>query len=237
MRVAPPLRSRIAKERDLTLLFTDHDMDVVFSIAHTIAVLHQGRMPLPSARRKRFAAKRKRGTARLPRGRKALHFPARSRRHPHGLWQQPGSVRNIARNLVWPVRVSARPQRRRQYDDHAFDHGADAALARSRALQGHRHHLISALPAGAALHFGYVPVYHLLHLVLRHIADAAPRQPVGRRSGDVVPLKRTRPCEGGVRPMIERMVVVLPTPLRPSRQTHSPGLMSSDIPNRTRLLP
>ena len=35
--------------------------------------------------------------------------------------------------------------------------------------------------------------------------------------------------------MIERMVVVLPTPLRPSRQTHSPGLMSSETPNSTRL--
>ena len=38
------LLGRIAKERNLTLLFTEHDMDVVFSIAHTIAVLHQGRI-------------------------------------------------------------------------------------------------------------------------------------------------------------------------------------------------
>ena len=38
------LLDRIAKERELTLLFTEHDMDVVFSIAHTIAVLHQGRI-------------------------------------------------------------------------------------------------------------------------------------------------------------------------------------------------
>jgi branched-chain amino acid transport system ATP-binding protein len=38
------LLDRIAKERDLTLLFTEHDMDVVFSIAHKIAVLHQGRI-------------------------------------------------------------------------------------------------------------------------------------------------------------------------------------------------
>jgi branched-chain amino acid transport system ATP-binding protein len=36
------LLDRIAKERELTLLFTEHDMDVVFSIAHKIAVLHQG---------------------------------------------------------------------------------------------------------------------------------------------------------------------------------------------------
>ena len=38
------LLDRIAKERHLTLLFTEHDMEVVFSIAHKIAVLHQGRI-------------------------------------------------------------------------------------------------------------------------------------------------------------------------------------------------
>jgi branched-chain amino acid transport system ATP-binding protein len=38
------LLQRIATERELTLLFTEHDMDVVFAIAHRIAVLHQGRI-------------------------------------------------------------------------------------------------------------------------------------------------------------------------------------------------
>ncbi len=37
------LLQRIAAERGLTLLFTEHDMDVVFRIAHKIAVLYQGR--------------------------------------------------------------------------------------------------------------------------------------------------------------------------------------------------
>ena len=37
------LLERIAGERGLTLLFTEHDMDVVFRIAHKIAVLYQGR--------------------------------------------------------------------------------------------------------------------------------------------------------------------------------------------------
>jgi branched-chain amino acid transport system ATP-binding protein len=36
------LLERIAGERGLTLLFTEHDMEVVFSIAQKIAVLHQG---------------------------------------------------------------------------------------------------------------------------------------------------------------------------------------------------
>jgi branched-chain amino acid transport system ATP-binding protein len=38
------LISRIASERGLTLLFTEHDMEVVFSIAQRITVLHQGRV-------------------------------------------------------------------------------------------------------------------------------------------------------------------------------------------------
>lgn len=38
------LIERIARERGLTLLFTEHDMDVVFSIAQRITVMHQGRI-------------------------------------------------------------------------------------------------------------------------------------------------------------------------------------------------
>ena len=45
------------------------------------------------------------------------------------------------------------------------------------------------------------------------------------------PFHSTRPLAGGVRPMIERIVVLLPTPLRPSRHTHSPAPTSSETPN------
>jgi branched-chain amino acid transport system ATP-binding protein len=38
------LLERVARERGLTLLFTEHDMEVVFSIAEQIIVLHQGRV-------------------------------------------------------------------------------------------------------------------------------------------------------------------------------------------------
>ena len=38
------LAERIARTRGLTVLFTEHDMDVVFSVADRIMVLHQGRV-------------------------------------------------------------------------------------------------------------------------------------------------------------------------------------------------
>jgi len=38
------LVSRLVRERGLTLLFTEHDMDIVFSVSHRITVLHQGRV-------------------------------------------------------------------------------------------------------------------------------------------------------------------------------------------------
>jgi branched-chain amino acid transport system ATP-binding protein len=38
------LTQRIARDRGLTVLFTEHDMDVVFSVADRIMVLHQGRV-------------------------------------------------------------------------------------------------------------------------------------------------------------------------------------------------
>ena len=43
-RASIALLQRIAAERSLTLLFTEHDMRAVFSIAQKIAVLHQGRL-------------------------------------------------------------------------------------------------------------------------------------------------------------------------------------------------
>jgi branched-chain amino acid transport system ATP-binding protein len=38
------LTATIARQRGLTVLFTEHDMDVVFGIADRIMVLHQGRV-------------------------------------------------------------------------------------------------------------------------------------------------------------------------------------------------
>jgi len=43
-RASVALVERIARQRKLTVLFTEHDMDVVFSVARSIRVLHQGRI-------------------------------------------------------------------------------------------------------------------------------------------------------------------------------------------------
>jgi branched-chain amino acid transport system ATP-binding protein len=37
------LIKRLARMRGLTILFCEHDMDIVFSIAESIMVMHQGR--------------------------------------------------------------------------------------------------------------------------------------------------------------------------------------------------
>jgi branched-chain amino acid transport system ATP-binding protein len=39
------LINKLSKERGITILFTEHDMSVVFGIAKRISVLHQGRFP------------------------------------------------------------------------------------------------------------------------------------------------------------------------------------------------
>src|SRR2546427_10027903 len=51
------------------------------------------------------------------------------------------------------------------------------------------------------------------------------------------PLKRTRPRRGGVKPMIERIRVVLPIPSRPRIVTTSPGPTESVMPWSTWLSP
>ena len=51
------------------------------------------------------------------------------------------------------------------------------------------------------------------------------------------PLKWIAPPCGRVMPMIERIVVDLPMPLRPSNVTHSPSLTSRLMPNSTWLVP
>ena len=51
------------------------------------------------------------------------------------------------------------------------------------------------------------------------------------------PLKRTAPARGGVSPMIERSVVVLPAPLRPRSTVISPAGTVKETSRSTWLLP
>ena len=51
------------------------------------------------------------------------------------------------------------------------------------------------------------------------------------------PAKRMVPALAGVMPIMERIVVVLPMPLRPIRATISPARTESDRPNSTWLRP
>ena len=61
------------------------------------------------------------------------------------------------------------------------------------------------------------------------------------RSGALASMRLPRnsmlPARAGVRPMMERTVVVLPMPLRPSSATTSPGRISRSMPNSTWLDP
>ena len=48
------------------------------------------------------------------------------------------------------------------------------------------------------------------------------------------PSQTTSPSDGGVSPISERMVVVLPTPLRPISAMQEPCSTSKETPNSTR---
>jgi hypothetical protein len=48
---------------------------------------------------------------------------------------------------------------------------------------------------------------------------------------------RTAPDRAGVNPMMDRIVVVFPMPLRPIRATISPERTCNDMPNSTWLKP
>ena len=145
-REAIRLLERIVAERKLTLLFTEHDMDVVFSIAQKIAVLHQGRLIAEGTPAE--VRDDARGAARLSR-RAAL-----SLLEVHDIHAAYGSSRvlfGISLEVAQRrMRLPARPQRRRQDHDHARHHGADAAVRRPRRLEGTGHRRLAAASASPA---------------------------------------------------------------------------------------
>ena len=88
------LLERIAAERGLTLLFTEHDMEVVFSIAQKIARAAPG--PADRRRHPGGGARQRRGAPRLSRE-SGIERPARGPRHPHRLRPVARAVRHLAR--------------------------------------------------------------------------------------------------------------------------------------------
>ena len=115
----PAARSASPRERGLTLLFTEHDMEVVFSIAQKIAVLHQGRMIAEGAPGR--SARRSRGAPRL--SRHGLTHAMMSallaiEDIAHRLRPEPRAVRHFARgrrpanaSACWAATASARRRR------------------------------------------------------------------------------------------------------------------------------
>ena len=99
------LLQRVAGERELTLLFTEHDMEVVFSIAAKIAVLHQGRL---LAEGTPAEVRRDPEVRRVYLGRARDDGVAGGRGDPHRLWLEPGAVRHLARGRGRRMRLPAR---------------------------------------------------------------------------------------------------------------------------------
>ena len=124
------LLERIAAERELTLLFTEHDMEVVFSIAQKIARAASGK-----GDRRRLSRKL---SVLTPRCAACISDTgwctsddraAQCRGYSFRLRPQPGAVRHFARGHGGRVCLPAGAQWRRQDDDDPFGDGPDAADA------------------------------------------------------------------------------------------------------------
>ena len=146
------------------MLFTEHDMDVVFAHADRIIVLVRGEMIAEGRRRRcattRACARSISAAARRRRRRRAAmpHEHAdRSRSRGLDAWYGQAQILSASRSRRRRrVRRPDGPQRRRQVDDDEGDHGTDGAAARPRALPRPRH-LGAAAYRIARLGLGWVP--------------------------------------------------------------------------------
>jgi energy-coupling factor transporter ATP-binding protein EcfA2 len=104
------LLERIAGERELTLLFTEHDMEVVF--AQKIAILHQGRKTASGAARLPRAVRPR--CAPIPRSAASILIPLMQRccrwrtSIPSMGWQEDDQKQNQRLDPIWPV-IAAQP--------------------------------------------------------------------------------------------------------------------------------
>lgn len=142
------LLERIAAERSLTLLFTEHDMEVVFSIAQKIAVLHQGRLIAegkPEAVQQNADVRRVYLESGIDGAFGSARPPYRLRRGARPVW-------SVAAGGARGMRVPARTQRRRQNHHPAIDHGADAAEPGIGPVAGTANHRLGTAPRGPTGH-------------------------------------------------------------------------------------
>ena len=132
------LTARIARERTIGVLFTEHDMDVVFGHADRVLVLNRGTLiaeGAPAAVRANaevqavyLGAGSLYGAAFVSAAK--LSVAAARRR----LWPGAGAVRRFARGRRRRSGRAARPQRRRQVDDVPRDPRADRSAAAARIV-------------------------------------------------------------------------------------------------------
>ena len=131
--------ARFLQASRMTVLLVEHDMEVVFRLAHRITVLHRGAViadGTPDA-----GEGRSERAGRLPR---RLRLMLQDRGPQHALWRQPCPAGRRPRHAAGPHQRRARPQRRRQDDDGEDHHGAGCPERRARACRQHRHHRLAA---------------------------------------------------------------------------------------------
>ena len=120
--------ARFLQAARMTVLLVEHDMEVVFRLAHRITVLHRGAVIADGA--PDAGEGRSDGAGRLSR---RLRLMLTDRGHEHALRRQPCPAGRRSRHAAGPHQRRARPQRRRQDDDGEDHHGAGAAERRARA--------------------------------------------------------------------------------------------------------
>ena len=145
-----------SKASRMTVLLVEHDMEVVFRLAHRITVLHRGGV-IADGTPDQVKADRA-GAGRLPRG---LGLMLAHRGHEHALRRQPRPAGRRSRHAAGPHQRRAGPQRRRQDDDGEDHHGPGRAERRARRrrrtdITGWPPHLVAR--AGVA----YVPEGRLI---------------------------------------------------------------------------
>src|SRR5271163_1789178 len=147
------LTARIAREHTIGVLFTEHDMDVVFGYADRVLVLNRGTLiaeGAPATVRadaevRRFISAQARSMGPIRERREALR-----RRTRRGLRPSAGAVRRFARDRCRRSGRAARSQRRGRIDDVPRDPWACRPTQRQDRFRRRGHFEVSALRDRAA---------------------------------------------------------------------------------------